>query len=63
MDFNGRVQRVSKRNFILQFKGKPILRFGKIDNDYYAIDFQSPLSALQAFGICLSTFTPKLFCN
>lgn len=33
-----------------------VLQFGKTRRKRYALDFRHPVSALQAFGICLSLF-------
>mgnify|MGYP003695148745 FL=1 len=38
----------------------PLLRFGKISKDRYALDFRYPLSPVQALGIALTTFASKL---
>ncbi|XP_068634497.1 tubby-like F-box protein 6 [Aristolochia californica] len=42
---------------------KIILQFGKIGKDLFTIDYRYPLSAFQAFGICLSSFDTKLACE
>ena len=72
LNFAGRVKAASKRNFMLvieqdnaelvsEFGSKiPLLRFGKISKDRYALDFQYPLSPVQALGIALTTFASKL---
>lgn len=39
------------------------MQFGKVGVDSYTMDFQYPMSALQAFGIALSAFDPKLACE
>ncbi|GFP83251.1 tubby-like F-box protein 6 [Phtheirospermum japonicum] len=36
-----------------------ILQFGKIGKDIFTMDYRYPLSAFQAFAICLSTFDTK----
>ncbi|KAK4794273.1 hypothetical protein SAY86_012267 [Trapa natans] len=42
---------------------KIILQFGKVDKDVFTMDYQYPLSAFQAFAICLSSFDTKLACE
>ena len=72
LNFSGRVKQPSKRNFMLVIQQddqllvnefgqkKPLLRFGKISKDRYALDFSYPLSPVQAMGIALTTFAQKL---
>ncbi|KAG7599493.1 F-box-like domain superfamily [Arabidopsis suecica] len=40
-----------------------ILQFGKVDKDMFTMDYRYPLSAFQAFAICLSSFDTKLACE
>ncbi|XP_060175816.1 tubby-like F-box protein 10 [Lycium barbarum] len=42
---------------------KVILQFGKIGKDMFTMDYRYPLSAVQAFAICLSSFDTKLACE
>lgn len=35
----------------------------QVGPDTFTLDFQSPMSALQAFAICLSSFDHKLACE
>ncbi|KAL6003886.1 Tubby-like F-box protein 8 [Asimina triloba] len=42
---------------------KIILQFGKIGKELFTVDYRYPLSAFQAFGICLSSFDTKLACE
>ncbi|KAK4481338.1 hypothetical protein RD792_012223 [Penstemon davidsonii] len=42
---------------------KVILQFGKIGKDMFTMDYRYPLSAFQAFAICLSSFDTKLACE
>ncbi|XP_058084760.1 tubby-like F-box protein 14 [Magnolia sinica] len=42
---------------------KIILQFGKIGKDLFTMDYRYPLSAFQAFGICMSSFDTKLACE
>uniref|UniRef100_A0A1D1ZFC3 Tubby-like F-box protein n=1 Tax=Anthurium amnicola TaxID=1678845 RepID=A0A1D1ZFC3_9ARAE len=42
---------------------KIILQFGKVGKDTFTMDYRYPLSAFQAFAICLSSFDTKLACE
>ncbi|KAI3465884.1 hypothetical protein Pfo_022547 [Paulownia fortunei] len=42
---------------------KIILQFGKVGKDMFTMDYRYPLSAFQAFAICLSRFDTKLACG
>jgi tubby and related proteins len=42
---------------------KVILQFGKVAKDMFTMDYRYPLSAFQAFAICLTTFDSKLACE
>lgn len=42
---------------------KIILQFGRIGKDLFTMDYRYPLSAFQAFGICLTSFDTKLACE
>ncbi|RZC76540.1 hypothetical protein C5167_000865 [Papaver somniferum] len=42
---------------------KVILQFGKIGKDIFTMDYRYPLSAFQAFAICLSSFDTKPDCE
>ncbi|CAL9082161.1 unnamed protein product [Musa textilis] len=42
---------------------KVILQFGKIGKDIFTMDYRYPLSAFQAFAICLTTFDTKPACE
>ncbi|XP_062231478.1 tubby-like F-box protein 8 [Phragmites australis] len=42
---------------------KIILQFGKVGKDMFTMDYRYPLSAFQAFSICLSSFDTKLACE
>ncbi|XVF73765.1 hypothetical protein PTKIN_Ptkin13bG0008100 [Pterospermum kingtungense] len=68
LHFKGRVTVVSVKNFQLVASVEPsqnntvveqdkvILQFGKIGKDIFTMDYCYPLSAFQAFAICLSSF-------
>lgn len=42
---------------------KVLLQFGKVGKDVFTMDYRYPLSAFQAFAICLSSFDTKLACE
>ncbi|ONK67540.1 uncharacterized protein A4U43_C05F1100 [Asparagus officinalis] len=70
LNFRGRVTVASVKNFQLvaseengatgQEQDKVILQFGKVGKDLFTMDFQYPISAFQAFAICLSSFDTKI---
>lgn len=66
LNFNGRVTEASVKNFQLvtdDNQNYVILQFGKIGRNTFTMDYQWPMSALQAFAICLSSFDSKLACE
>ncbi|KAH1047737.1 hypothetical protein J1N35_038521 [Gossypium stocksii] len=75
LNFKGRVTVASVKNFQLvaavepehnvspEDQEKVILQFGKIGKDIFTMDYQYPLSAFQAFAICLSSFDTKPACE
>ena len=66
LNFNGRVTHASVKNFQLVHEDDldhVMLQFGKVGKDMFTMDFQYPMSALQAFGICLTSFDNKLACE
>lgn len=77
LNFYGRVKKPSVKNFILEYEGdngvdkrqtdarqRTALLFGKLSDDgTFIMDVQWPLSPMQAFAICLSSFDPKLSCD
>ncbi|KAK3138284.1 hypothetical protein QOZ80_5AG0366840 [Eleusine coracana subsp. coracana] len=75
LNFHGRVTVASVKNFQLVATagtGGPwgvgdeetvILQFGKIEDDTFTMDYRQPLSAFQAFAICLTSFGTKLACE
>ncbi|XVE82605.1 hypothetical protein DITRI_Ditri16bG0018800 [Diplodiscus trichospermus] len=75
LNFKGRVTVASVKNFQLvaavdpshnvsaEEQEKVILQFGKIGKDIFTIDYRYPLSAFQAFAICLSSFDTKPACE
>ncbi|KAF2314364.1 hypothetical protein GH714_025713 [Hevea brasiliensis] len=40
-----------------------LLQFGKVGDDTFTMDYRQPLSAFQAFAICLTSFGTKLACE
>lgn len=72
LNFNGRVTVASVKNFQLvaslgdgagQENENVILQFGKVGEDLFTMDYQYPISAFQAFAICLSSFDTKIACE
>ncbi|TKY70396.1 Tubby F-box protein 5 [Spatholobus suberectus] len=75
LNFKGRVTVASVKNFQLVAavdpshnvsaaeQEKAILQFGKIGKDIFTMDYRYPLSAFQAFAICLSSFDTKPACE
>ena len=73
LNFNGRVKKASKKNFLLvqnggthdddeaaEEGGKTYIRFGKHSKHRFILDFRRPLSPVVALGICVSTFSKKI---
>ncbi|KAG8386434.1 hypothetical protein BUALT_Bualt03G0148300 [Buddleja alternifolia] len=75
LNFHGRVTVASVKNFQLAAtidQSKPggkgdeetvLLQFGKVGDDTFTMDYRQPLSAFQAFAICLTSFGTKLACE
>ncbi|XP_039022620.1 tubby-like F-box protein 3 [Hibiscus syriacus] len=73
LNFHGRVTVASVKNFQLVASpedgpagpehNKIILQFGKVGKDLFTMDYQYPISAFQAFAICLSSFDTKIACE
>lgn len=66
LNFNKRVTEASVKNFQLVSSSDPdtvYLQFGKVGKDAFNVDFRHPLSAFQAFSICLTSFEYKLGCE
>ncbi|CAM8998658.1 unnamed protein product [Rhodiola kirilowii] len=75
LNFKGRVTVASVKNFQLVASVEPhqdiptaeqekvILQFGKIGKDIFTMDYRYPMSAFQAFAICLSSFDTKPACE
>ena len=63
LNFSGRVTRPSVKNFQLhdiKDSDNILLQFGRTGTDTFNLDFQYPLTPLQAFSICITTFDYKL---
>jgi tubby-related protein 1 len=59
-DFNGRVRKISVKNFILEDAARPgrcVILFGRVSKDTFALDYCAPLSAMQAFAIAMTSFS------
>lgn len=73
LNFHGRVTVASVKNFQLIASPengtagpqheKIILQFGKVGKDVFTMDYRYPISAFQAFAICLSSFDTKIACE
>eukprot|EP01004_Peranema_trichophorum_P003834 NODE_2799_length_1491_cov_39.614035_g2419_i0.p1 GENE.NODE_2799_length_1491_cov_39.614035_g2419_i0~~NODE_2799_length_1491_cov_39.614035_g2419_i0.p1 ORF type:complete len:390 (+),score=75.62 NODE_2799_length_1491_cov_39.614035_g2419_i0:125-1294(+) len=66
LNFGGRVTMASVKNFQLVDQENPnrvLVQFGKVEENKFSLDFQYPISGLQAFGIALSAFDSKLACE
>ncbi|KAJ8550097.1 hypothetical protein K7X08_033804 [Anisodus acutangulus] len=75
LNFKGRVTVASVKNFQLvaavdpshnipaEEQEKVIIQFGKIGKDIFTMDYRYPLTAFQAFAICLSSFDTKPVCE
>lgn len=75
LNFHGRVTVASVKNFQLVASGESaptpsnqedddvILQFGKVGKDLFTMDYRYPISAFQAFAICLSSFDTKIGCE
>lgn len=60
LDFGGRVTQESAKNFQIEFNGKQVMQFGRIDGNAYTLDFEWPFTAVQAFSIALANITQRL---
>jgi len=64
LNFNGRVQKPSIKNFQLSMYDDPeqdvILQFGKVTDNIFHLDFKFPFSPFTALCSCLPMFDVKL---
>ncbi len=58
LNFQGRVKVPSVKNFILSYPNSEenLLLFGKLDDQFYHLDFKAPFSPIQAMAVALSAF-------
>ncbi|GLT42007.1 hypothetical protein SLA2020_160310 [Shorea laevis] len=73
LNFHGRVTVASVKNFQLVASPgsrpaspeheKIILQFGKVGKDFFSMDYRYPISAFQAFAICISSFDTRIACE
>ena len=79
LNFNGRVKKSCKKNFILKIKNyknnkneeeeddninnERVIQCGKIDDNSFALDFISPLSPFEAFTLSISSIIYKFLCE
>lgn len=59
-DFNGRVRKISVKNFILEDAARPgrcVVLFGRVSKDTFALDYCAPITAMQAFAIAMTSFS------
>lgn len=75
LNFHGRVTVASVKNFQLVATVDPsqpgakgdeetvLLQFGKVGDDIFTMDYRQPLSAFQAFAVCLTSFGTKIACE
>jgi len=66
LNFKGRVTQASVKNFQIVHEEDPdyvVLQFGRVSEHVFTMDYQYPMTAIQAFGICLSSFDGKLACE
>ncbi|THU72253.1 hypothetical protein C4D60_Mb04t10150 [Musa balbisiana] len=75
LNFHGRVTVASVKNFQLVATADSnrlggigdeemvLLQFGKVGDDMFTMDYRQPLSAFQAFAICLTSFGTKFACE
>jgi hypothetical protein len=60
LDFGGRVTQESAKNFQIEYQGKQVMQFGRIDSNAYTLDFEWPFTTVQAFSIALANITQRL---
>ncbi|CAD8076104.1 unnamed protein product [Paramecium sonneborni] len=66
LNFYQRVDKPSVKNFQLILENKEdniLLQFGRVGEDLFNLDFQYPISPLQAFQIALTSFDYKIACE
>jgi tubby and related proteins len=65
LNFKGRVEVASIKNFILedQVDGPDIMLFGKVNDSKFNLDMSTLITPLIAFGIALSSFDSRIMCE
>ena len=66
LHFGGRVTHASVKNIQLiadDDADRILLQFGKIGADSFTLDYQFPVTPLQAFAVALASLDPKLGCE
>lgn len=67
LNFSGRVTQASVKNFQIidsqDVDETVLVQFGRVGEDSFTLDFKYPVSAVQAFGIALSSFDGKIACE
>eukprot|EP00051_Salpingoeca_urceolata_P005778 m.77062 g.77062 ORF g.77062 m.77062 type:complete len:425 (+) comp14535_c0_seq3:79-1353(+) len=66
LNFYGRVKMASVKNFQIVHKSDLdyiVMQFGRVDQQAFTMDYQYPMSAVQAFALALSSFDSKLACE
>ncbi|KAI8823052.1 tubby C-terminal-like domain-containing protein [Fimicolochytrium jonesii] len=66
LNFSGRVTLASVKNFQIvpeEDNEYIILQFGRVGDEHFTVDFQYPMSCVQAFAIALTSFDAKLLCE
>jgi tubby-related protein 1 len=65
LNFRGRVERPSIKNFILEesVNGPDVVLFGKVNDNKFNFDVSSRISAYIAFALALSSFDSRLMCE
>jgi hypothetical protein len=60
LDFGGRVTHYSAKNFQIEYCGKQVMQFGRIDSNAFTFDFEWPFTTVQAFSIALANINQRL---
>ncbi|CAD6191773.1 unnamed protein product [Caenorhabditis auriculariae] len=66
LNFHGRVTQASVKNFQIVHEADQeyiVMQFGRVSDEHFTMDFRYPLSALQAFGIAMTSFHGKIACE
>ena len=65
LNFKGRVEVASIKNFILEEEaiGKEVVLFGKVNDSKFNFDMGHPISPLIAFAVALSSFDSRIMCE